>query len=83
MQDKSKKYNVSWINPFTGRRCFVAYEGLSLARVEDVAITRAQKNTRVMSYDDLRIELLVMDNSKMSLTNIPKITHPPRIYKHK
>ena len=54
---------ISWINPFTSRTCFVAWNGAAFVRVEDVAANRTQRNTRILNYDDLRKELLIMDDT--------------------
>lgn len=56
--DNNQKFNYCWINPRNGRLCYVAYEGLTIARVEDVVKGNEPPNTRLMTYDTLMIEML-------------------------
>jgi hypothetical protein len=56
--DLNKKFNYCWKNPRNGRLCYVAFEGLTVVRVEDVVKADEPRNTRLMSYDSVIREML-------------------------
>ena len=68
-----KKYNICWRNPFTGRLCYVAYQGLTLVRVEDIVKANEPKNTRLLYNKELEYELSLIREEKTDFTNKVKI----------
>lgn len=82
--EKKRKYTMMWRNPRTGKMCYVAAEGLVLTRVEDIVKQGSAKNTRLLSYDDLKIELMEMKHSFMPLNGKEiKVNPQERVYKRK
>ncbi len=78
---RERKYKIMWRNPNTGRVCYVAAEGLTLVRVEDVVQDNSPRNTRVMTYEHLKIELMEMKYSFMPMDEKQIIVIPQkRVY---
>ena len=56
--DLNQKLNYCWRNPRNGRLCYVAFEGLTVVRVEDIVKPNESRNMRLMSYETLLREML-------------------------